>query len=376
MRVHFRAPSRRRSIGLVVLVVATLGVAGPLAGAGAGVAAAVAVAVEPSDAEPGAGVAPTSDPGEPGDPGESGTGPTVWRIAGGDRYEEAVQISLRTNPRGASTVYISSGTAFADALSAGPAAVLNQAPLLLVPPGTLPPVVAGEISRLNPSRIVVVGGVASVPDSVVAQLRTVAPRAGFTRLAGADRYEVSRAVVADAFPGTSDLAYVATGRDFPDALSAGASAAALSAPVVLVDGSAPTADLATTDLLHRLSIKGAVLVGGPASISAGMDGAISSIAYPFRIVGADRYQVSIALNQAFAVDYSTVYLATGAAFPDALAGGVLAGRERMPLYVVPSNCVPKAVLNAISDHGTTKVVLLGGPASLGDAVAALTPCSW
>lgn len=368
MRVQFRAAARRRGITTTVMaVLAATTVAALFATAGVDLAA----AEEPTN--PGPGVAPTT---EPGDPGESGIGPAVWRIAGGDRFEEAVQISLRTNPRGADTVYVASGTAFADALSAGPAAVRKSAPLLLVPTGTLPPVVAGEIARLNPSRIVVVGGPASVPETVLGQLRTVAPRAGITRLSGADRYEVSRAVVADAFPGATDLAYVATGRDFPDALSAGASAGAVGAPVVLVDGGAPTADLATTDLLHRLSVKGAVLVGGPASLSSGVDSAISSIAFPFRIVGADRYQVSIALNQAFADDFSTVYLATGATFPDALAGGVLAGRERMPLYVVPQTCVPKAVLAAISTRGTTKVVLLGGPASLSDAVAALTPCTW
>ncbi|WP_407650958.1 cell wall-binding repeat-containing protein [Herbiconiux ginsengi] len=75
-------------------------------------------------------------------------------------------------------------------------------------------------------------------------------------------------------------------------------------------------------------------------------------------------------------DYTTVYLATGANYPDALAGGVLAAKTHSPMFVVPPDCVPTGVLALLSSKGTKNVILLGGPLSLTPAVAALTPCSF
>lgn len=53
--------------------------------------------------------------------------------------------------------------------------------------------------------------------------------AGVTRLSGATRYETSVAVSRQYSTGV-DAAFVATGTDFPDALSAAAAAAALGGP--------------------------------------------------------------------------------------------------------------------------------------------------
>ncbi|WP_291055430.1 cell wall-binding repeat-containing protein [Herbiconiux sp.] len=348
MRIHIRAVLRRRSVlcTLAVALAALLPVAAQLGSPTGAVASGVELT------------------------------PAVSRIAGADRYEEAVLISQRANPGGTDTVFLASGASFADALSAVPVASVYGASLLLTPSsGLIPSGVVSEIIRLRPGTVTAVGGPASVPDAALEQVRAILPRTSVSRISGADRYAVSRAIAGTLLP-SAPGAMIATGRDFPDALSAGAAAGASFVPLVLVDGAAPTPDTATLDLLSTYKLSGFALIGGPASISAGVESAITGLARPVRILGSDRYQVSIAVNDRLPGDFSTVYLATGVTFPDALAGGVLAGQHRSPLYVVPPDCVPKGVLAALSSHGTSRVILLGGVASLNDAVASLTACSW
>ncbi|MDO9397981.1 MAG: cell wall-binding repeat-containing protein, partial [Herbiconiux sp.] len=222
----------------------------------------------------------------------------------------------------------------------------------------------------------VVGGPLSVSEGVVAQLRSLAPRASVTRISGTDRYEASRALAVAAFPAGSLGVAAANGRDFPDALSGGALAARLDIPLLLVDGSAAERDVPTYTALRSLLTRDITLIGGPSSISSGIESSLSGEFAPFRITGANRYEVSLNSNVPLLSSYSTIYLATGANYPDALTGGVLAGITSSPLLLVPTDCVPRATLAWMASKNPGQIVLLGGPASLGDGVLSLTACSW
>ena len=298
----------------------------------------------------------------------------VSRIAGADRYAVANQVSAATYPAGADTVYVVAGANFPDALSAGPAAIAQGAPLLLVAGGSLPASVRAEIVRLSPTTVVIVGGPASVSASVESTLRTLAPTV--RRIGGADRYEASRAVARYAFGGGAVTSYIATGRNYPDALSAGSVAGAAGGPVILIDGAASTAKGSTTDLIDGLGTSTIKVAGGPASVTNGLvDSLRGSADTVTRLDGPDRIAASIAINADGYATSRTAYLATGYNFPDALVGAVLASKKRAPLFLVPSNCVPDSVLAQFERMGTTSVVLLGGEASLSGSVAALTPCT-
>ncbi len=304
------------------------------------------------------------------------TGPVVSRIAGTDRYDLAAKVALETSPAGADIVYVASGANFPDALSAGPAAVHRAAPLLLVQPGALPAQAASALTTLDPRTVIVVGGPSSVDDGVLRQIGAAVPRATVTRVYGSDRYSGSRAVIRDAYSGWVPSAFVATGRSFPDALAAGSVAGSTHTPILLVDGALPGVDIPTESFLHSLRTTSTVLVGGTSSISAEAEFALKLTHTVERIDGPDRYRVSQAINARALQDYSAAYLVTGENFPDALAGGVLAGSRNAPLFVVPRDCVPKGVLAQLDDGAASRVVLLGGTASLSSAVEALTPCSW
>lgn len=304
--------------------------------------------------------------------GSVAMGPSVDRITGPDRYSVAVAISQRAFPGTAPIVYIATGQNYPDALSAAPAAVKNRGPLLLTPTSSLPAVVADEIARLRPARIVVVGGPASVSPVAFDQLRALAPT---TRITGADRYAASRNLIASTFD-TASFAYVVTGTNFPDALSAGAAGGASSTPVLLVNGPSASVGSESVKLLDDLGVTRVKIAGGPNSVSGSIERELSSRWPVSRFAGADRFVASQSINADAFTTASTVYLSTGFNYPDALAGAALAGKGSSPLFVVPTDCVPRGVIAAIEDLGATKVVLLGGPASLTPAVESLTPCGF
>jgi cell wall-associated NlpC family hydrolase len=178
---------------------------------------------------------------------------SVVRIAGVDRYATAAALSQVTFPQGANVVYIATGSAFPDALAAAGAAGGNG-PVLLARQNALPASTAAEVRRLAPSIVHVVGGVDAIGNAV---LNAIPARVD--RIAGGDRFATAAALSAIAFPQGAPVAYVATSADYPDALSAAASAAR-NGPVLLT--SLWNAPASTVAELQRLGVHRIVVVGG------------------------------------------------------------------------------------------------------------------
>ncbi|WP_111719427.1 cell wall-binding repeat-containing protein [Homoserinimonas sp. OAct 916] len=292
----------------------------------------------------------------------------VMRLAGDDRYATAVAISKQF--ASADVVYVATGTGYADALGAAPAAAKQGGPLLLTAPKSLPANVATEVKRLKPKRIIVVGGTGAVSNGVLDSLKKIAKT---TRIGGADRFETGRLLVADAFAASS-TAYFATGLDFPDALSASAAAGSMGAPVILVDGRKKSVDTATSALAKKLGVKTAYIAGGTGVVSSGIETSLKKVASVKRLSGSDRYSTSVAINKTAFTQAGKAFFAVGTGYADALAGAALAGKNAAPLYVVPKNCVSSDVIAGVKSLKVTQRVLLGGKAVLGVGVEKLTSC--
>jgi putative cell wall-binding protein len=265
---------------------------------------------------------------------------------------------------------VASGQAFPDALSAAPAATIAGAPVLLTLGDRIPAPVLAELKRLDPSKIVIVGGTNAVGASVGKEL---AGLADVTRIGGADRFAVSRSIAETAFPDGTDRVVLATGRTFPDALSAGAAVNG-KAPVILIDGAATSLDSATKALLAKLGAKDVVIVGGTDAVTAALGDDVAKIATVTRLAGEDRYASSRAINEFFVEKADRVVLATGANFPDALSGSAFAPAVDAPLFTVQTDCIPADTLTQITALGAKQVTLLGGTTVLTPAVESLTAC--
>ena len=184
-------------------------------------------------------------------------------------------------------MYIATGEDFPDALAAA-AATRGTGPVLLVRRNEIPQATRDELLRLQPQQIVLAGSTAVVSDSVLTQLQTFTGSA--VRVAGSSRYATAVEVSRDRFQPGVPIVYVATGQNFPDALTAAAAGAQLGGPVLLT----PTSQLdpATAAELHRLDPQRIVVVGSSAVVSNAVEAEISPYGPTTRRAGPDRYDTA------------------------------------------------------------------------------------
>jgi cell wall-associated NlpC family hydrolase len=188
---------------------------------------------------------------------------TVTRVSGSDRFTTAALLSRATFPAGAPIAYVATGTDYPDALAAA-AASGGKGPVLLVGPGGVPSATATELTRLAPGRVIVVGGTLAIPSSTKAAIESLLPSADVMRAAGPDRFATAADLSSFTFPNGAPIAYLATGADFPDALTA-AAASGGRGPVLLA--LADQAPAPTVTEVQRLLPGQVVLVGGTSAVS-------------------------------------------------------------------------------------------------------------
>ncbi|WP_348788527.1 cell wall-binding repeat-containing protein [Leifsonia sp. NPDC080035] len=291
------------------------------------------------------------------------------RLAGADRYETAAAIAEHAHPQGAKTVYVATGMNFPDALSAGPVAAQEDAPIVLTRTSSLPAASLAAIQKLKPSTIVVVGGTGAVGKAVAEQLADLPSVTTVKRVGGIDRFETSRLLAQRGFGDGVDTAFVATGLDYPDALSASAPAGDQSAPILLVRGTSSAVDAATTAELTKLGVKTTYVVGGTGVVTQGVQNGLPGAS---RLAGADRYATNLAVAEKFYPTAKNIFVATGLDFPDALVGGVLAATDGGPLLLAKKTAWPNATLAYAQGLGFQHGYLFGGTGVLSDALTAMS----
>lgn len=292
---------------------------------------------------------------------------TTTRLAGADRYEAAASIVRHAYPSTADTVIVATGEIFSDSLSAAPLSAKLRAPLLPVAGNSIPTVIRAELTRLMPAKIIIAGGPGSVSSQVEAELRQYST--DVVRVFGSDRYTTSVEIAKFGWAEGSQNVFVATGVGFADALSAGAAAAKLDAPVLLVPGSDYALPQASRNELNRLGATRAHIVGGPATVSTSIESSLAAqVDSVIRYTGKDRYEVSANVSATVFGEHADVYWASGLAFPDALAGAAAAGARGSALVLVESGCVPSASYAATDKLLPGEILVLGGVGTLSDSV--------
>lgn len=218
----------------------------------------------------------------------------------------------------------------------------------------------------------VAGSTGAAPNGVslhpVLSLQLGAPAGSTRRISGADRFATAAAVSAATFPTGAPVVFVASGRDFPDAVSGAAAAGAHRAPVLLAEpGALPAATAAELD---RLGAGTGYLLGGEGALSAGVESAVRArVGRVVRLAGVDRYATSAAVSRAlFTPGVADALVATGLDFPDALAGSAAAGALGGPVLLVSPGSVPGPVVAELTRLRPARITLLGGTAAVSAAV--------
>lgn len=295
---------------------------------------------------------------------------SVERLFGASRLETAVQVSRRSFPEpGVRAAFVVNGLDFPDALAAAAAAGALGAPVLLTNPSDMPGVVGRELSALAPDYLFVAGGPGPVSDAVAAQASELATVQAY-RLFGQNRYGTAEDIAT--LWGSSDVVYLASGRNFPDALAGAAAAGAVGAPVLLTEHGALPAE--TRRALAALRPSTIRVLGGTGVISpAVVSAAVASTGVqttPVRLAGADRFQTAVEISKATFKEpgVPAVYIASGSNFADALAGAAAAGHRGGPVLLTPAGSIPSAVLDEVRRLRPQWVVVLGGPTVISDDV--------
>lgn len=223
----------------------------------------------------------------------------------------------------------------------------------------------------NPVNIVVLGGPAVINDAIESHLASCTD-VNVTRIAGSDRYATAAAISVRAFPDPKmvDVAYVATGADYPDAVAAGPVAALQGAPILLTKRyGLPDATRAE---LRRLAPSTVILLGGAGVISSAVETDLARTYAVTRIAGPDRYATAAAVSASYFLPNAVpiAYISTGEDFPDALAGGPVAVANGGPILLVAQDFVPQPVAAELDRLQPHRIVILGGTGVVSSDVAA------
>lgn len=204
----------------------------------------------------------------------------VTTYSGQTLFDTAASQSSVAFPDGSSTVILVGEGGWSDALSATGLAGLLDCPILFTRSTQLPDSTFNEIRRLGASNIVVIGGPNVVADSVLTQIENTG--LSTKRIWGESLYDTQMAVFNEwSQEWNTDIAIVATGTDFADALSAAPVAYAKKSPVFLIDSSHDLTDeqkIALSILAKNGQMRDILLVGGRNVISEATTGFLDGIA--------------------------------------------------------------------------------------------------
>jgi len=330
------------------------------------------------------------------------------RVNGADRYVTSVEVARHVGGgslTGLDRLIVVTGEVFPDGLTAsGLAGYLDEGgrsgrtAILLTRQASLPAVVADAIgaSGVPVGDVFVVGGPSAVSDEVYGAIGRAAGWDGagvnpVVRIFGQTRYETSAAVVdyvteqaGGVLPESYRTVLVANGENFPDAL-AGGTLAYRNGHLILLSRP-PVAPPVALDAVGTLGATCAVLLGGPAALTARVGSQAGQVLTPGgcgveRVAGADRFETATLIASRFQNANGRtgqVILVSGNEFADALTAGPLAGGNR-PVVFTAHDRLPASTAAWLSARGgLSTVMVIGGTNSIpnsvvAEAVAAVTP---
>lgn len=270
----------------------------------------------------------------------------VKRLAGQGRYETAKAVTSQWDK--SEYAVLVTGADYPDALSATPLAKKYDAPILLTEKSKLNNNTLSEIKRLGVKKVFIVGGPGAVGSQVENELKKQS--ISIERLWGPGRYETS-IEVAKKLENTKE-AFIVTGTDFADALTVAPIAAQMKAPIIL----SPSGNINNAVKKYLGQVSKTYVIGGTKEIN---EVVYKQLPSPQRISGANKYERNINVINKFVDNKENIYVATGANYPDALAGSALAAKNNGYILLVEEN-INNTTLNFVKENKFNTITVLGG----------------
>ncbi len=177
------------------------------------------------------------------------------------------------------------------------------------------------------------------------------------RFGGADRYETSVKISQNNWE-KSDYIILASGENFPDALSASPLSKKYNAPILLTGRNSISTSVLQE--IKRLNVKNAFIIGGTGVLSDNIKKQLSNINIKStRIYGQDRYETSVKVAEIIGPN-NGVFITSGENFPDGVSAAPIAAARQMPILLTSQNELPSSIKNFINKNNISKTYIVGG----------------
>ena len=282
----------------------------------------------------------------------------INRISGNNRISTAINLS-RNYFDHANTLVLVNSKEYPDSLTAAPLAKALKAPILLNDSNRLDTQVKNEIRRLGVKKVILVGGNNSLAIGIEKDLKIM--NLELSRIAGKDRYDTSARLAKQLvkLTGYSDRAIVASGENFPDALTASSIAAKDDLPVLLVKST--SIPYYIDEVMKDMGIKKTILVGGNKSIGKNIE---SELRAEYRIAGKNRYETANLVREYGYKKPKKIFLTTGESFADALVSSALAAMENAPIQLLNPKNNSDNYIDFTNRENIEDIIVLGGEKSI------------
>ena len=192
----------------------------------------------------------------------------------------------------------------------------------------------------------------------------------FSRVSGSTRYSTMSALASYGQYATGGTVVLASGDNYPDALTASSIAGSYNAPILLTEKGSLSSDAASQ--IKSLSPSKIYVVGGPDAISDSAVNAVRSAAGSScqiqRVYGATRYETSLQTLSVLSSS-DTVIIATGDNYADALSISPYAYAMKTPIVLCSSSSgLSDQALAKISAFGAKRAIIVGGTAAVPSVV--------
>lgn len=299
------------------------------------------------------------------------------RIDARNTMQASVDISVARNaPSQVAKVYLAPSHVYFESLVAAPAAARSDRALLLVDPSGPSSALLGELRRLNPRAITVLGAPDVFSEASFRAVRSAVGAASVTRVAGANAPEISANFARSEFSGATH-AYVAAERNLSDSISASSAAAAQGVPLVLTPRSTSIPS-SIRSYFSAARLASATVVGGSPDLAAAQQRAIrdASNTSATLVRKRDRFLTNeAALRTAWSGPQQATYLASALRFGHAFVGSAIAVGDG-PVALTSIGCVPPGPHSFVTqavDPG--QVIALGREWTVSDNAAVLGRCA-
>lgn len=301
---------------------------------------------------------------------------TISRTSGADRYATAAQVA-KSNWTTTDNVVLVSGEGYADSVSASALAKKLDAPILLTTSDTLSSDAESAIEQLKPKNIYVIGGTASISQSIRDNLKS---SYNLVELGGSNRYETNIAVAKELVTlgvSPSDVLVVG-GEGFSDALSV-APVAAAKGEILLLANNNEDSIQSVIDFIKDNS--STVTVVGTKNVIN--DAIYNALGGSTRVDGgSDRFATNLNVLSAFqdSLKNDKLYVANASPatpdnlYADALVASALAGKYTAPLVLVDgdnstaTDDAENYISGVYKSNASVNVNVIGGTGVISDDI--------